>query len=268
MGPRHVLDRVGLLTAIKGLIRTRIPGEEWGIPETGNDRSRQAFVVKCIEPQRLDLVRAYAHERRVTINDVLLTAFCRSLFTALNPPLDKRLRVEVPTNLRRHLPEEHSIVSDLSSVYFLNIDRRPEESFEETLMRVHADIEANKNGHTELGQILLLELMLLPGSPFVRRLKRFFEYEVAHPALSNVGIIDLAMASFGDVGIEDIQLIGPTRYPPNLALDVCTYRQRMTLRINCCSSATDIGTIDRVLDLLLDELPGAADRASTIPAEK
>ncbi|HUV25492.1 MAG TPA: hypothetical protein VMW26_08700, partial [Methanomassiliicoccales archaeon] len=213
--------------------------------------------IRQIEPERLAIIRSYAKEKGVTMNDVLLTAFCRSLFIICDPPLNRRLRVEVPTNLRRYLPEgREKIISDISAVYFLTIDRRDDESFEETLQRVHQDIDKKKRNQVELAEMLLLELALLPGTFFLRKLKEYTNFKIAHPALSNLGMIDHEVADFGPVPVKDLQMIGPTLFPPNIGLGVNTFHQRMTLSLSYCDSAIDAKIMDHFLRLFLDELPG------------
>lgn len=256
-GPRQVLKQAGLLPAIRALSKLQKPGSGWGIPRISDDLSRRTFAIRQIESERLAIIRSYAKEKGVTMNDVLLTAFCRSLFTICDPPRDRPLRVEVPTNLRRYIPSgTEGIISDLSAVYFLTIDRRDEESFEETLQRVHQDIDKKKKNQVELGEMLLIELALLPGTFFLRRLKDYTNFKIAHPALSNLGLIDPELADFGTVPVKDLQMIGPTFFPPNIGLGVNTFRQTMTLSLNYCDSAIDANTMDRFLRLFLDELPG------------
>jgi NRPS condensation-like uncharacterized protein len=259
-GPRHVLGQTGLLPAVKALMKVRPPGAEWGMPRTGDDLSRQCFAIRRIGPERLEAIKRYARERGATVNDVLLAAYCRSLFEVLDPPTGKRFRVEVPVNLRRYLPDGSAgVVGDLSAVYFLNIERRPGEGFDDTLRRARLAIEAKKRNRTELGEMLLLELVLLPGMPVIRGLQRMVNFKIAHPALSNLGVVDPEVVNFGDVEVDDLQLIGPTLYPPNIGLGVSTFRRRMTLNMNVCSAAVDGGTVDRLLDLVLEELPGKSE---------
>jgi NRPS condensation-like uncharacterized protein len=256
-GPRQVLKQAGLLPAIRALSKLRKPGSGWGIPGIADDLSRRTFTIRQIESERLAIIRSYAKENGVTMNDVLLTAFCRSLFTICDPPRNRPLRVEVPTNLRRYLPSgTGGIISDLSAVYFLTIERRDEESFEETLQRVHQDMDNKKRNRLELGEMLLLELALLPGTFFLRRLKEFTNFKIAHPALSNLGLIDSELVDFGTVPVKDLQMIGPTLFPPNVGLGVNTFRQTMTLSLGYCDSAIDARTVNHLLRLFLDELPG------------
>jgi NRPS condensation-like uncharacterized protein len=256
-GPRQVLKQTGLLSAIRALPKIQKLGSGWGIPKIGDDLSRRTFTIRQIEPERLAIIHSYAKEKGVTMNDVLLTAFCRSLFIICDPPLNRCLRVEVPTNLRRYLPAgREGVISDLSAVYFLAIDRRDDESFEETLQRVHQDIDKKKRNQVELAEMLLLELALLPGTFFLRRLKEYTNFKIAHPSLSNLGLIDHEVADFGPVPVKDLQLIGPTLFPPNIGLGVNTFRQTMTLSLSYCDSAIDAKTMDHFLRLFLDELPG------------
>ncbi|NYT11834.1 MAG: hypothetical protein GKC03_04690 [Methanomassiliicoccales archaeon] len=256
-GPRQVLKQTGLLPAIRALSRIQKPGSGWGISRISDDLSRQTLTIRQIGPERLAIIRSYAREKGVTMNDVLLTAFCRSLFIICDPPLNRRLRVEAPTNLRRYLPEgREKIISDISAVYFLTIDRRDDESFEETLQRVHQDMDKKKRDRVELAEMLLLELALLPGTFFLRKLKEYTNFKIAHPALSNLGMIDPEAVDFGHVPVKDLQMLGPTLYPPNIGMGVSTFRQTMTLSLSYCDSAIEANIMDRFLNLFLDELPG------------
>lgn len=276
--PHCVLTGECVLRGIRALPKLRPPGAEWGISPTSDDLSGRAFTIRQIGPERLQGLRSYAREMGVTVNDVLLAAFCRALFTVADPPRYHSLRVEVPTNLRRYLPAEQArSIGDLSAVYFLNIDRR-DEGLEQTVRRVHCEIDRKKRDRSELAGILLLELVLIPGAFALRKLKERSGFRVAHPVLSNLGVIDENKADFGSVPVKDVLPIGPVLYPPNVALGVTTFRQRMTLSINYCDTAVDPRTMDRLLDLILDELPGKpihpngremqkmATAASTLPA--
>jgi NRPS condensation-like uncharacterized protein len=256
-GPRQVLKQVGLLSAIRALPKTRVPGAAWGVKRTSDDLSKKTFMIRQIGPERLSFLRSYAREKGVTLNDVLLTAFCRSLFVICDPPMNQRLRVEVPTNLRRYLPAERAgAIGDISAVYFIAIDRRNDQNFEETLKRVHREMDKKKKDRTELAEMLLLELVLLPGIAFVKRMKELAIFKIAHPVLSNLGVIDPGAVDFGTIPVEDVRPMGPTQFTPNIGLGVSTFRQRMTLSLSYCSSAMDPKTMDRFLELFLDQLPG------------
>jgi NRPS condensation-like uncharacterized protein len=255
--PRQVLRRGGLLTAIKGLPGLQVPGPPWGIPKNSDDRSGRAIMIRKIDPDRSGIIRSYAREKGVSVNDVLLTAFYRSLFIIVDSPRNLPLRIEVPINLRRYLPPGRSaVIGNLSAVYYPTIDRRDNERFEDTLQRVHRAVEVKKKRQEELAEMLFIELVLLPGMFLIKGLAKFVEFEIAHPVLSNLGIIDPEAVNFGMVPVDDVHFLGPVHFPPNVGMGVNTFQQKMTLSLTYCDTAIAPNTMDHLFELFLDELPG------------
>ena len=263
-GPRQVIKEAGIIPTIGTVLNVRLPGASWGIPRVSDDHSRKTFLVRWLGAEDVTMIQAYAREREVTINDVLLTAFCRSLFTILDPPQGKKLMVEVPLNLRRHLPDVHASISDLSAVYLLAIHRQEKESFEDTLRRVHFMVDNRKKCRTELAEMLLLELLLLPGPSFLKRLMEMVGFRTAHPALSNLGVIDDQKVDFGNIAVKDLHLIGPVLYPPNIGLGAYTFRHRICFNLNYVSSAVDPQLMERFFDHFLKELPGSPSSSDPV----
>lgn len=255
LGPRHIIREVGILHTLRSLSAVRVPGAGWGIPRENDDMSGKTFLVRRLGADVLGEIRSYARGRGVTVNDILLTAFCRSLFTLCEPHQGKGLLVEIPVDLRRHLRGEPITICDLSAAYLIAIDRRVGEHFDDTLRRVHRMMDRRKRKRTELVEMLLLEMMLLPGPALLRRIVRSTGSHSAHPTLSNLGAIDDSKVDFGTAIVEDVQFIGPVLYPPNIGLSISTYRGRLSISLNYVPSASDPELVERLLDLFIRELP-------------
>jgi len=257
-GPRQVLRHAGLLPAVRALTCLRLPPPALPIPGVSSDRSRQAFVLRQVGAKHLAALLSYAREQGATVNDVLLAAFCRALFATCEAPPGRPFRVEVPVSLRRDLPEESTgDLSNLTGLYAITIDRRPDEPFEETLARVRAGMEREKANRTELGEMLFVEMLLLPGPSFVERLMGRTGYAFSHPSISNLGSIDPRVVDFGPHPVEDVQVFGPILFPPNIGVCVSTFGQRMSLTLHYCSSAVDPDLMEGFLGRFVDELLGA-----------
>lgn len=254
--PREVLRRGGLVPAIRGLPSIQVPGSTWGIRGEGEDRSGRAFIARTVLPDRLAVIRSYARGRGVTINDVLLTALYRALFILVDPPMGRPLRAEVPINLRRYLPEGKRAIGNVAGIYFVTIDRRVGEDFAGTLQRVHRLLEKKKERQEELAEMLFIELVLFPGMFLIKGLARSTNFQITHPVLSNLGAIDPKVVDFGQVPVEDVHFFGPVQLPPSVGMGASTFRQRLTLSFSYCDTAVRTSTMDRLFDLILDELPG------------
>lgn len=250
--PRLLLRGEWVVDAVKAIPRMRSPGEGWGIG-ADNGRTDQSFIIRQLGPERTKAMRTYAKNEGATMNDLLLAAYFRALVAVVGPEPDKTLRIEVPINLRRNLPDDAiGSISNLSAVYFLNMEKRME-GLQGTVRRVHEQMEHHKMHRTELAELLLLELMLLPGKGFLAMLQEMADFRIAHPVLSNLGIIDPSVVDFG-LDVKDVHFIGPTLYPPNVGLGVCTFRDTMTLNMNATSEVT-AAAFGRILDHMADELP-------------
>ncbi|NLT36630.1 MAG: hypothetical protein GXX95_00520 [Methanomassiliicoccus sp.] len=263
-GPLQVLREVGVLNAIRALPHIDLPGRPWGVPRTGDDDARGVYTVTQLSPERLNAVREYARVRKVTVNDVLLASFYRSLFEVCAPPAGARLMVEVPVNLRKYLPRSQTDVpSDLSAVYLVNIERVENETYEQTLDRVHRQLSKKKSNRVELAELVLLELFMFPGPWLLKKLKEIVGFKAAHPVLSNLGEVNTRSADFGGPEVKDVHFIGPLLYPPNIGVGIYTFRGRLNVSLNYPCSAVDERTMERFLDLFLKEIPGPAEVPSS-----
>jgi len=253
--PRLLFRDGGLIEAVAAIPKMTLPGAEWGLSRKSDDISEQSFIIRRLEGDRTRSLRVFAKEKGVTVNDVLLAAYFRALVKVLQPSHERPLRIEVPVNMRRALPEGSiGAISNLSAVYFLNLAPR-EEDFQATVHRVHDEIERQKVARVELAEMLMIELLLAPGRSFLKGMQELVDFNIAHPVLSNLGIIDPAVVDFGAAQVEDVQFIGPTLYPPNIGLGASTFRETMTLNMNCCGPAAGVDVMSGLLDLMIEELP-------------
>jgi NRPS condensation-like uncharacterized protein len=181
-----------------------------------------------------------------------------------DPPENVPLPILVPVNLRRYIPGGAAEgICSLSAGYFPVITRKRGESFEETLARVHAVMESNKQKHEELGQLFLMELAFAPGYIVPRILGSFITSIQAVPTFSNIGVVDPTIADFG-VAIREILPAGPISTPPYFVLGSNTFNGEMALTTIVCGSEAYQAKMAGFFDGLVRELPGyAQDEADT-----
>jgi NRPS condensation-like uncharacterized protein len=267
----QTLRPVGLKTLLIACARFSVPRPAWGLSYNGHDNSGRSFMVRRIGVERYDLIKNYAKQHKVTIGEIFLTAYYRGLFEALDPPENEPLPVVVPANLRRYLPSGRAGgICNLSGGFFPAIMRKKGEPFEDTLAKVHSSMEREKAKRTEVAQMLFMELAALPGYAFLGAMKKTINSFMMHPGFSNMGIIDPAMADFGDVEAIDAYGMGPVPYPPHFGLGVMTFKGGMILTAGYCYTSTDTGLVSRIFDLLLEEIPrahaGSGDAEKEMPA--
>jgi NRPS condensation-like uncharacterized protein len=191
------------------------------------------------------------------MGDILLTAYYRALFEVIDPPENVPLPLMVPVNLRRYIPGGRGEgICSLTAGYFPEISRKKHESFEKTLARVHAVMENNKSKQEELGQLFLMELAFSPGNIMPRILKPFLSPVFVTPSFSNIGVVDPAIADFGDITIRDILPAGPMASLPHFVLGSSTFNGEMTLSSIVCGTEADRAMVESFFEALIRELPG------------
>jgi NRPS condensation-like uncharacterized protein len=219
----------------------------------------------------MGLIRSYAREKGATMNDVILTAFSRSIFTICDLPFDQPSRIEVPVSLRRYLPHSSErTICNLAAAYFLNIDRKEAEEFEGTLARVHEKMMKEKNNCVELAEMFLLELVTMPGMFLIRSIMGGKQFNSTRPTLTNLGIVDHKLADFSGTPLLEVREVGPMLFPPNFMIGTISFKDRMTFSLTFYDSAVDVTYMERFFDLFVNELPGRelGFESRCIPATK
>jgi len=107
-GSWDLMKKAGLLRTLKG-IPTGIPlFPKFQLPHPEKDEEGGEYAIRIIGARQFRKIKSGSKERGATVNDVLLTAFFRSLCRTLHPPRDVPLPVQVSVDLG-YLFEENEI---------------------------------------------------------------------------------------------------------------------------------------------------------------
>ncbi len=107
-------------------------------------------------PAQFERLKKQAHARNVTINDLLLTAYLRTLAVIAEAP-QKTIAVCNSVDLRRYLPDQAiSAVSNLSGMNLIKASCAPAESFAATLRKVAAETTRMKNNQPGINMALFI----------------------------------------------------------------------------------------------------------------
>src|SRR5208283_5299310 len=167
------------------------------------------------------------------------------------------LQIPVMVDMRRHLGEagERRSLTNLASMQITQLDYRPEERFESTLLRVKAVMDEKKGA--DIGLNGFIKLSMLYGIFGDRIANRRLKSELKNPfiCMTNVGILDPDRMSFGDLHPYDAFLCGSIKYKPYFQLAMSSYGGQLTLSANQYGSADDRDLIRSFLDEIGAELP-------------
>ena len=193
----------------------------------------------------------YAKSRHATINDLMLTAFIRTLSRLFSRP------VAVPStiDLRKYLPQHKSEgICNLITNLTCDIGVELGTSFEDTLNKVKQVMDREKASASCLKSLMLLEKAfdILPYSKAKSILDKSFSN--APIAFTNIGILDKNRLSFGTAVVSDAYMTGSIKYSPYFQMAISTYDNQASLSVNLYGTASDRKKISDFLDDVILEL--------------
>jgi NRPS condensation-like uncharacterized protein len=254
--------RFSLLKRIDAMRRRQAPRPTWGIPRIGEGTGRRHYAVVMIEPDLFASMRAQGRDAGATVNDLVLTAWYRALFDALEAPADRPMAVNVSFDLRRYLDPADPMppLSNLSSVETALVSRVSGEPFAETLRRVHVETERLKEGTPGLGSAVLLEYACrLQGASGFRAtvaepMARGREHGLSYPFLSNFGVLDPSRLIFAGHPADRAAVFGPAGHPPFVMLGASSFADTLALTMGWCEGEPDDALLSGVAARVESEL--------------
>ncbi len=263
---RGVLERFGATAKFKSLFA---PGKQNNF--TGADRfplsegaeARPFILTRQLGRERTAALKDFGRTRGATLNDVVLTAFCRCLFRALALRPGAELSMPMMVDMRRYLKEseEFTSLTNLTSMAAIRLDYRPEESFAGALARVKALMDEKKGGDIGLNGFVKLDWVYrLFGDRIANRLLR---RRLNNPliCMTNIGILDSERIAFADLRPRDAFMCGSIKHKPYFQLAASSYDGELTLSVNLYGSAADRDRVVSFFDEIDAQLPPCGDGA-------
>ena len=257
---RRVLERFGLGVKLKSLFLQSGDNNQAGdcrFPMSEGEADRPFILTRRLPGARTAVIRDYGRAHGATINDMVLTALYRSLFRLLDLRPGGELAIPVMVDMRRYLAngDEFTVLINLSSTVITRLKRQSEEAFASTLSRVKTEMDAKKGGDIGLNAFVKLNLLYrLCGDRIANRKLRT---GLKNPfiCMTNIGVLDAARLSFGDLRPTDAYLCGSIKYKPYFQLAMSSYQDELTLSVNLYGSASDRARILSFLEDIDAELP-------------
>lgn len=230
----------------------------WAFPYHGLELTKMHIALNRFKGERFKAIKAFAKEKGVTINTLLLTAFYRSMFEILKPEIGEKMEVYVTTDLRKFIPEgKKQDICNLSSMMTPRIERIDGEPFEKTLRRVDENMTALKKEDGGLPAAITMEaigvidyshcLQVLQGGR-----QQAVESKKSSPLLSNVGVI--APLKFGEGYAEEAYIITPSLFAPGFMLGVSSYNDVLTLVASFYEPSTSKEDVEKLFSIIKEEL--------------
>jgi NRPS condensation-like uncharacterized protein len=200
-------------------------------------------------------LKTYCESKNVTLNNVMLAAYYRTLYRLFNIKSNIALNIPCTIDLRRYLPNQKAqTICNLASWIMCDIIPGENEKFDETVKRVHIVMESKKKSFPGLNGLARLSLVsqIFPYSKFKESIKRNLKYPLF--ALTNIGMIDKNSLVFDQLCVTDAFMTGSIKYPPYFQMGLSTFNNTITFSLNLSDCESDRELIKRYFDLFNREL--------------
>lgn len=238
------------------------PLPDWGFPLTGENIQNKYFVTRQTDSDILLQITKYRHKHRVTLNDVIITAYYRSLLKIIDPKPNTLLKIQVIVDLRRYLHNNHiPRLCNFYSAIYPRIPYDPEMTFHDTLMKIHNIMDSKKKNNPGLMSALYGEMAFKLGFANLqimarRTIRNYFKTGKLHPTISNLGIIDHERLLFHDVNVIDTFGFSPAAPSPGILVIFSSFRNKITFSISYRGEEKMGQLVNNLLDLMVNELSG------------
>jgi NRPS condensation-like uncharacterized protein len=257
-----IFRQVGLKNMLKYRPRKlALPPMPFSLPFIGTERSGRGFAMRQVSEADFQALKGFAREQGATINDLILTALYRTMFTRGNPPENTPLPVQVSIDLRHFLPEgKQQRICNLSGALYPAVTYTPGESYAQTLSNVQAQMARWKSRQPGLTGMMLIELAMLQGyakaKALLGKMTAIRSNRVTPLLLSNFGQLDARRLVFGSLKIQEAYVLGPIMFGHSLMLTASTYAGRMRLAMGYCQGSIEKETVEGLLEQVYQELVG------------
>lgn len=250
-----------------------IPGSDITIPTWAfpwmQGTSNTTHILTCkLLPDQLEGIISYAKNKRVTINDMIITAYCRAMLTAGQPVYGVPMGINITVDLRRYLPDKKTkAIRNFSGSSNIWLSMVENEAFGDTLARVSFMTNEMKKGYPGMQSAIGLERLekisfrdTLAYYQATSKVGKNMPHCPAFygnrcvPSLSNLGVLSKELIKFGDVTAFEYFIIPPVVSAPGLLLVANTYNGIMTMGVGFFENTVSHNEVEKLLHNIKDEL--------------
>jgi NRPS condensation-like uncharacterized protein len=207
--------------------------------------------IRSISKETFLNLKEYARNHDATINDMILTAYIRTLYETFGYVFP----IPSTVDLRKYLPGHNAGgICNLCTNLNCDIGADIGTSFEDTLLKVRESMKKEKSSIACIKSMFMLEKVydVLPYQLAESMVNKIFDNALI--AFTNIGIIDKTQFYFDELQITKAYMTGSVKYSPYFQLAVSTFDNRPVLSVNLFGSQADRDIVSAFLDKVVWQL--------------
>lgn len=217
------------------------------------DLSNPFIEIRSIPEEVFLKLKEYARNHNATINDMILTAYIRTLYVTFG----YAFAIPSTVDLRKYLPDHKAAgICNLCTNLTCDIGSDIGTTFEDTLLKVMESMKKEKSSIACIKNISMLEKVfdVLPYKLAESIVNKSFNNALI--AFTNIGIIEKTRFHFDELQIANAYMTGSVKYSPYFQLAVSTFDNKPVLSVNLFGSEADRDKISVFLDKVVLDLNG------------
>lgn len=233
----------------------------WGFSDGAFQPGSPQYRLTIIPSGIISAVKESAGNRGMTLNDVLLASYIRSLMRSLPETRASSRSVLTTQDLRRYLPpDSFPGFANLSVAFEVPFRATRKSSQEAVLGMVHRAMAERKKGHGGIGAAEGLCRSFSSGYFTVRQRLDYLEREPVNegfcrkPFFTNMGIVPEGVLAYDGVEVTEAYMVPPLEYPPGLGVGASTSRGSLVLSSGSIGEACPAVCVDDILEGMKEEL--------------
>ncbi|MFY9114904.1 MAG: hypothetical protein WAO23_06655 [Dethiobacteria bacterium] len=214
------------------------------------------IVRRKIDKELFKTFRATGKRMNVTVNDLILTVYMRSLYEIGNFDDHAGLTIPCMVDLRRHIAGGDSVGGLTNHTGFMQCSlKRKGATINDTLLQVLKSTRKNKRDkYLGLYSLPLLKLAYTIFPYTVSEFTIMKGYINPLIGMSNIGLLDHRKLDFVDANIVDGFITGAVKYKPYMQLALTTLHGEVSMTIAMRCNEEDVRIIENFFDLMIKNI--------------
>ena len=235
---------------------SQIKEEHYFPLEKPADTDYKMIVRRKIDRDRFAMFRKIGKAMDVTVNDLMLTFYIRSLYEIGMYGDDERLTIPCMVDLRRHIVGGGEDTGLTNHTGFMQCStERKGETINDTLIEVLRSIrQSKKDAYMGLYSLPLLKLAYAIFPYVISETAIKIGYLNPLIGMSNVGILEDGKLKMGDCNLVDGFMTGAIKYKPYMQLALTSLLGEVTMSIAIKGSDNDKAKINEFFDILIGNI--------------
>lgn len=257
---KQVFKRLSFWRKISVISQLRIRPPTFAFPWDAIKAKTRKYTIFRFSKDQYHKIKAFSKEMKVSITDLIVTAYYRAMFRITKVPLKKTMLSTVTANLRAHMPNRQAkSLCNLTASAHPRLSFVPGEDFATSLKRVHKSTQKMKRKGVGLEAALFVRLLFsMPFKKAKETLRKTFEKQVGlkatFPVITNIGLTKENDITFDGVEAIDAFMLTPYMKAPGFLMGTMTFEDNLMFTMAYFEESYNTPSIENFLNIMGEEL--------------